>query len=944
MLAGGMVIAAPAMVPEAAAAGALYVSAENEMFNNHFGGAQIIEVVVINAQNETDEKQGEPVVKVDENQLRMAQANDGNWYGYFGDSTAVAAADDQSYFEFGVDTDPTVNLGDFSEATNVYTQAWSNAAQINVLTNAPTLSNYNNTLANQATTPEFGVGQIGVAHVDWPFIQLYDLSIENFDVRYEQAGADEVVSLNYVSADVDDYASLTLDRNSGTQGANVHLTITDNQLNIDPTAEDIVTFYVGASVDSSNGVSWNNRTATITVTDYIAYDNNFGDNGRLLINNSTNGNDSVLQGQNTIDDGTGTDNFMVFYEGGENSGIFYNTDDADKSSIIVNSTANRFTTATFDYNDSAQSYIVSNDFGTLDMDETSVGDEWNSGESLVVTLVDQDLNKNTLSDEDMTLSSHNSTIPSLMIGSPITLDSTSTLGAATMGVSTFNKIGTILASSTVADADGNGNVTLAYTATTEADFRTAYDAATYTFINYNVTKVINVISGFELSYANGTTLGVTGTSTNTAGLVELTGTISTKVSSDAESGSLELNFTGTTDGINADSGETLYVDIFTYGDRVNNAIYRILLEETGENTATFIGEVEFIMLNQLNTDTSTIFSGIATASDEIEIIVHEDLTDEDSPRVNYLDLGADGVETQIADQVAAPSHSGVVTFDSENYKTADTVVVTLDDQDLNTDSDLIDVYITSTDDKVGNAGSDHVLDITFNDALWQSGTDAVGALYNGTPHDGLEASGFTLVETGVDSGLFLGSFQVPSTYYDSVKSVALVYAITTTGTDIEVNYNDHRDASGETIEVGAGASINANTGFIEFDRTVYPVPFGNETANERFALHSSASNLDAGTTENALAQGDVTVHIRITDADYDTSAFGEDTISDGVNTLGVTDRVILSIERGSSVQEVIDSETLHSQFLKHLQHPEYSNMTKQLHLHLDQTIAPAICI
>ena len=56
----------------------------------------------------------------------------------------------------------------------------------------------------------------------------------------------------------------------------------------------------------------------------------------------------------------------------------------------------RGTTATFDYNDSAQSFIVSNDFGTIDMDESSVGVEWNSGETLAVTLVDQDLNKNTL--------------------------------------------------------------------------------------------------------------------------------------------------------------------------------------------------------------------------------------------------------------------------------------------------------------------------------------------------------------------------------------------------------------------------------------------------------------------------------------------------------------------------------------------------------------------
>ena len=152
-----------------------------------------------------------------------------------------------------------------------------------------------------------------------------------------------------------------------------------------------------------------------------------------------------------------------------------------------------------------------------------------------------------------------------------------------------------------------------------------------------------------------------------------------------------------------ETGDSIYVDIFTFGDRVNNAIYRILLEESDDNSATFEGDVEYTMLNQLNVDQAATFSGLTTTSDSITMIVHEDMTDEDSPRINYLDLGSDGVETQIADQVAAPSHSGVVTFDSANYKTADTVVVTLDDQDLNTDSDLLDVYITSTDDKVGNA-------------------------------------------------------------------------------------------------------------------------------------------------------------------------------------------------------------------------------------------------
>ena len=73
---------------------------------------------------------------------------------------------------------------------------------------------------------------------------------------------------------------------------------------------------------------------------------------------------------------------------------FYNTDDDDDANIVVAKYAPRGLTATFDYNDSAQSFVVANDFGVIDMEASSVGDEWNSGEALTVTLIDQDLNKN----------------------------------------------------------------------------------------------------------------------------------------------------------------------------------------------------------------------------------------------------------------------------------------------------------------------------------------------------------------------------------------------------------------------------------------------------------------------------------------------------------------------------------------------------------------------
>jgi len=56
-----------------------------------------------------------------------------------------------------------------------------------------------------------------------------------------------------------------------------------------------------------------------------------------------------------------------------------------------------------------------------------------------------------------------------------------------------------------------------------------------------------------------------------------------------------------------------------------------------------------------------------------------------------------------------------------------------------------------------------------------------------------------LVETDVDSGVFTATFAVPAGK---------------TGNDMDVNYYDFRDASGNTNEVGDSAGIRASTGSI----------------------------------------------------------------------------------------------------------------------------------
>ena len=281
----------------------------------------------------------------------------------------------------------------------------------------------------------------------------------------------------------------------------------------------------------------------------------------------------------------------------------------------------------------------------------------------------------------------------------------------------------------------------------------------------------------------------------------------------------------------------IVADFFSFGfkddgvqatERVANQIIRIEAEESGDNTSSFEGSLEYVMLNQLNINEEGTYSGLSTISDEVSLIVMEDLTDEDAVRVSYNDLAADGGTTPISAQEDAPSHNGVVSLNQDTYKIADTVVITLTDLDLNVDPDLIDIYTTvgiennnytdPDNDQVGKRVADdnlknlsfgslgRLLDVTFDDQRWQNH----GGSCNPDGYNGLKATGFSLVETGASSGVFTGDFLIPSQWCRAGDASP----ITTTGLDIEVNYVDFRDASGEIIEVGDSAGVGANTGSI----------------------------------------------------------------------------------------------------------------------------------
>ena len=1028
MLAGGLTFAIPGVIPDVSAQSKetanLYVSTTT------FGGPMIVEVIVRDSNlSDTDEDEAEPDVTFDGNDLRMVQATDGYWYAYVADTNSVLAINQDVGLNFGelcanpAEANTLFANADFDVSSTVYVSGNTCAVQtvhdpLNVIRNAKTLNN----AENRDTT--IGVGNNHLRDDSyWPFIQTFVFADDaNIDVVYSGGGSSQDINLTY-DVDMDDFASYSLDRDSYPHGADVHLTISDNQLNIDPTDEDVWTF------NTFNGEAYyylfdGNGEQQIddpTVADLDAA--SFGDNGILIIDQSpsTNNNQPILllgnnddQGGNDNPDdgpsdallthiGVGSDSIVTVQETSPNSGVFSATDDSHDSILSTTDDPElRDLDFTIDYNDSTTNYIVEYFVGMVSIDLSSIGSDWGSGESLSVSVTDQDENSNTLVDDDFDASA-SEFIPTIQIGNPFTLEQATSIMAGGRSI--------VALSDAVADAMADQardveNLRISTEAYQDIDQSLSTDGTTLRVLTATLETAQGVIDDRQEFLDNRPTVAGeieaarnliainTETVTNTQSLIDViydheadtaekriidnfrgnqtaltvaeakvatltasgsnisvgdfskiatlvsenavptpTITIETGFTRDARAiddagvfqfvnfdvrslggnpsltvdggptwtaqqgleridnvdfnGPLTIEITGT-NALVANDEYNIIFDVFTFGQaengmRFNDAIYRFEAEETGTNTGVYGGTLEYIMLNQINIFEAETYAGLATISDELDIIVHEDLTDEDAVELIYRDADGQGIRTQTSAKIDAPTYSGVVSFDGDNYKVADTVTITLEDRDLNTDSDVIDIY-TVVGDTISLADIPDrslVLHVTFDDNPWNSCTTTATDTVDSENIEGLGDVISGIRETGTDTGVFTTNFQIPELYCNDHNVAESV-----TGLDLEVNYNDFRDASGEEIEVGDSAGIRATTGSVALDRTVYPVPFGQpDTSDSFFPVHATAIDDDTLATAvtadgRHLESGILTVHVRVNDSDYDVSGSGQDSIAD----------------------------------------------------------------
>jgi len=839
----------------------LFVSAENPLYDNHFAGSMVIEVIVSDPDyNDIGEAQGEPDVTINGNDLRMVQATDGKWYAYFANINAAKRADQivldagpgavGKSLDFGVfcssNTASSVLGVTFSDTSGVAVPGrvgllgFTNGnTPFSTCTGSPTGGNENNVVRNPRsvnTNPSVPIGQIGIDVDAWPIIQLF--SFNDAEIKYNRAGGVEKVKLEY-----DDIPNITssTDRKGYPNNAEVFLIINDIQLNQDPTDEDSWTFNINSpeaafyqAFTESGSDSGNNSPGLINLVSHLS-NLGFQDNGKLTMNlgNIAKLNTNDHQPSLSVSDTVNTfSQIVTLVETEPNSGTFENFDSNNDSTIGILGNAPRGQSAIIQYNDKSTSIISgpSTAFISLNLP----GSQFNAGQRAQVTLVDNDQNVNSGSRDILNVFRSTAIIPSLEIGDPITLDKTSNLKFYTDSTDPLNagflvdfsipdkNSARLIINTTPIGTNAFEMITLNM-GITAGTLQSLFidDSIQNNFgtnwINFDLKSFeeqlgISSFSDTSMSLHFGGLPGSTivqildpGDISSARGLIQLDDVDITTINSVPSSSSvfLVINFDSSDDTAstgmisNEKDSQPVVLDFFSFGQKnneeINNAIYRFELKETANNSGIFVGTIEYAVTNQVNILDPSLITSLRTIDEQIKFLVNNRMIDEKGINIAYSDISVVGVTISTSTKTDIKTNSGTVYFTSNTYRFGQPVFFVLKDPDLNLKHDTIESYQVVNDpnspnvDTIGTSNGDILVEILIKDFRYKR------CSINGVEYGGLASTGFILVETAPDSGIFEGSFKMPTQICDKTGTKL----ISTAGGSLDAKYHDFRDSSGE---------------------------------------------------------------------------------------------------------------------------------------------------
>jgi len=830
----------------------LFVSAENSYYNNRFAGSMVVEVIVNDlGLSDTSVGKGEPDVTLNGNNIRMVQATDGRWYGYFANLEKAKAAD-QIAFETGVPGvgldfgvfcgKDTVAFGPtFSESDGIAIPRSTGVAGftngnsgLGACTGTPSGSVINNVVRNPKSINQnsaIPVGQIGLNANAWPIIQLYSFN-NDVTIQYNGAGGTQQVTLQY-----DDIPNIemTLDRANYPPGSEVFVTIKDMQLNQDPTARDSWTFNIGSTQTTfygaftENGANAANSGAGLTNLLSRLSTLGFESNGKLAM---TLGQVAELKANGyqsaTATDGTTTfTQIVTLVESQPNSGTFESSDFGDQSNIRAKSNAPRGQSATIEYNTKSLSIVSGLSTASVNLGTTQPV----SGQKIPITVIDSDQNINTGAKDRLEVFRSSAIIPSLTIGNPATLQSAGSVKI--YALSTDALTGGVSISSSVPDTNSDRlvldtkppvanqsfekiSLSLGVSATDLQNLliRTSAGDNGTNWVNYDLRSLekqlgitdysdTTISLFFGLTDPTPVTLVSAGGMTGPQGLVQISDAAATAIGSESGTAFLVINFDSSNNSAaqGTISTETdtqpIVFDLLSFGQKnsedINNAIYRFELQETSSNSSTFTGTVEYAIANQLNQFDPNLIKTLHTIDDDVKFFVNQRLLDEKGINISYSDLADVGLTIGTSAKTDIRTNSGGVSLNSNTIRFGHPVTVVLNDPDLNIKHDTIDIYsvidnpASTNVDTVGNTSGGILLEVLIKDIRYKRCT------INGVETSGLAGSGFSLIETGPNTGRFEGVFKMPSQICnrDGTKLISPAGGI------VDLKYHDFRDSSGQ---------------------------------------------------------------------------------------------------------------------------------------------------
>ena len=882
-----MTIAIPGELPTAVAqTSTLSVSASAA---GVFGGAQVVEIIV--ADPDRDETTSlSPDVQVDGEGVTMSQATTGKWYAYVAANAFVGSSID------GEETAPTTNDHDVASG---------------FLSGAPSRS----TMTPAQTLPT-GIDA-------WPFVQVYD--IDDGDSVEITAGNSELVTLDY--DDHSDIATISVDRNDVPKGGQVHITISDFQLNLDPINADVWILtddddagYNNIDTDTTNDVD---DPATIDFT---------GSNGKLTV--SASGTYVIM-----YNDGNGPNGVVKIEETRSNTGVFESQSD-DISEISVNMTAASGDTFTIEYADDDQQVIVDSFDSTLEL----VADgTWNSGDTLTVRLTNENLNINTLKDNDMKIT--DPILPTMTFGTPITItdfdltpvnpgdslaDSGHDSGTVTLTASSDSTVISVELSAEQLAMFQNPNMyhyvnyypdpdnDLVTSIMTDAQLLDAAgEDATTTTIGEGLTRVqAQVGEGVDGLFALTFTTTNFNAALDTAGnngalntalnainadagntiataMTTASGLITTARSlTDAGTKATDIN-TALTElrtaidnaaGID-NTGDTITGVSVLKGDATFNATPptvdadpAITTPSQFETPSSLLAKIKAEILMNIETESTTfaleVFTFGIVNGETVNDAIYRPLLEETSSDSGMFE---GTIEYKMLNQLSvddAGTYDDVVAVDDE-------LVIILDDGYTGTSAP----EVAYDGDHVREDAPSYTGEVSFDSDTYRVADEVTVIVVD--PDLNVDADGIdiytvqansteaadTLLHLEIADGCTIDDFEnfslrettrSSSTFEGSFDVPGECNGLTTTGEDISATYYDFRDSSGGTTEWGDSATIGADTGSVSFDRTVYPVPAADSAVTVYVSVDDSDFDESSTSVESiAVTEGDAPVTVKV---------------------------------------------------------------------------------